>query len=81
MIPTRAPRARLRTLVATADKVHNARTIADDYATLGDALWARFNGGKESTKWYYRTMVAQLAKAWPENPLLPALREQVARFA
>ena len=44
-------------LVALADKVHNARTIIADHSQVGDAVWARFKGGKEGTLWYYRSMV------------------------
>jgi (p)ppGpp synthase/HD superfamily hydrolase len=43
--------------VAAADKLHNARAILSDYCALGDALWGRFNGGKEGTLWYHRAMV------------------------
>jgi (p)ppGpp synthase/HD superfamily hydrolase len=67
-------------LVSTADKVHNARAIADDYMRLGNALWVRFNGGEDGTKWYYLRLVEELSKVWPENPLLPALRREVGRF-
>ena len=34
-------------LVALADKVHNARSILADYQQIGDAVWSRFNVGKE----------------------------------
>lgn len=44
-------------LVSAADKLHNTRAILSDYRTLGDALWSRFNGGKEGTLWYYRALV------------------------
>jgi len=44
-------------LVALADKVHNARTIIADHSQVGDAVWARFKGGKEGTLWYYRSLV------------------------
>jgi GTP pyrophosphokinase len=44
-------------LVSAADKLHNARTILADYRQLGEALWDRFNGGKEGTLWYYRALV------------------------
>jgi len=44
-------------LVSLADKVHNARTIIADHSQVGDAVWARFNGGKEGTLWYYRSLV------------------------
>jgi GTP pyrophosphokinase len=44
-------------LVSIADKLHNARAILADYRTLGETLWARFNGGREGTLWYYRTLL------------------------
>jgi (p)ppGpp synthase/HD superfamily hydrolase len=44
-------------LVASADKLHNARTVLSDYRLLGEDLWARFNGKKEGTLWYYRAVV------------------------
>jgi GTP pyrophosphokinase len=44
-------------LVSLCDKVHNARTILADYRTSGEALWARFTGGKNGTLWYYRALV------------------------
>jgi (p)ppGpp synthase/HD superfamily hydrolase len=43
-------------LVSLADKVHNAREILSDYRQDGDALWGRFNGGREGTLWYYRAL-------------------------
>jgi (p)ppGpp synthase/HD superfamily hydrolase len=50
-------------LVSAADKLHNTRTILADYRNLGEALWMRFNGGKEGTLWYYRSLVTVLSKA------------------
>jgi hypothetical protein len=46
--------------VSAADKLHNATTILNDYRRLGDALWGRFNGGREGTLWYYRAVVDAL---------------------
>ena len=43
-------------LVSTSDKLHNARAILRDYRRIGEALWSRFNGGKEGTLWYYRSL-------------------------
>ncbi|MCC6777561.1 MAG: HD domain-containing protein [Hyphomicrobiales bacterium] len=40
-------------LVSLADKTHNAEAILFDYRVLGPALWDRFNGGAEGTRWYY----------------------------
>lgn len=45
-------------LVELADKLHNARCILADYRQIGDALWTRFNGGKDGTLWYYRELVS-----------------------
>ena len=44
-------------LVSAADKLHNARAILADYRAQGEALWPRFNGGREGTLWYYRALV------------------------
>ena len=43
--------------VSLADKLHNARSILANLHTIGDATWKRFNGGREGTLWYYRTLV------------------------
>ena len=50
-------------LVSAADKLHNTRAILADYRNIGEALWMRFNGGKEGTLWYYRTLVTVLSNA------------------
>jgi (p)ppGpp synthase/HD superfamily hydrolase len=50
-------------LVSAADKLHNARSVLADLRAVGDALWARFNGGKEGTLWYHRALVAAFAAA------------------
>src|SRR6185369_16391952 len=50
-------------LVSAADKLHNARSILRDYRRLGDALWWRFNGGKEGTLWYYRALLEAFRQA------------------
>lgn len=52
-------------LVATADKLHNARTILSDYRVLGESLWSRFTGGKEGTLWFHRALVEVLEEAGP----------------
>jgi len=43
--------------VSLADKLHNARTILMDLRQYGEETWTRFNGGKEGTLWYYRSLV------------------------
>jgi (p)ppGpp synthase/HD superfamily hydrolase len=43
-------------LVSAADKLNNVRSIISDYRTIGESVWSRFNGGREGTLWYYRTL-------------------------
>ena len=43
--------------VSLADKLHNARSIRFSLLKDGEALWDRFNGGKEGTLWYYQELV------------------------
>jgi len=45
-------------LVSCADKLHNARTILEDYYHVGESLWDRFNASRDGTLWYY----AELAR-------------------
>lgn len=43
-------------LISCADKLHNLQSILKDYRIHGEALWDRFNGGKEGTLWYYEAL-------------------------
>jgi (p)ppGpp synthase/HD superfamily hydrolase len=49
-------------LVSAADKLNNVRSIIADYRELGDAIWERFNGGKEGTLWYYRALLNEFQR-------------------
>lgn len=44
-------------LVSAADKLHNARCTLTECRRSGEAVWQRFNGGKEGTLWYYRELL------------------------
>ncbi len=44
-------------LVSAADKLHNARSILRDLRSDGPQVWEKFNGGKEGSLWYYRSLV------------------------
>lgn len=44
--------------ISLADKLHNARTIVMDLRHSSDSFWQRFNGGREGTLWYYRSLLA-----------------------
>jgi GTP pyrophosphokinase len=58
--------------VSIADKLHNARAILLDYRQHGDALWQRFNGGREGTLWYYRRLVSIYRTSTPMPGTSPA---------
>lgn len=54
-------------LVSGCDKLHNARAILVDYLEHGEELWSRFNGGKDGTLWYYRSIADILVKQGPNR--------------
>lgn len=66
-------------LVAVADKLHNARTVLADYRAEGEAVWERFNGGREGTLWYYRALVETFQAAGP-TPLVDELERVVSEI-
>ena len=39
-----------------ADKLHNVRSMKEDYKVIGEALWKKFKEGKEKQKWYYNSL-------------------------
>ena len=62
--------------VSACDKLHNLRAIVRDYRTHGDALWKRFNGGKDGTLWYYAALAKTYRKAgW--SPLVEDISREV----
>jgi len=36
--------------------LNNVRSILSDYRAVGESVWSRFNGGREGTLWYYRSL-------------------------
>lgn len=75
-LPHASARARL---VSVADKVHNARSVLGDYRVIGEALWERFQGGREGTLWYYRALVGAF-RSCGEGPLLDELDRVVTQI-
>lgn len=59
-------------LVATADKLYNARSILKDYRFMKEEIWERFHGKKEGTIWYYQSLVKVL-QSHNSTPLIPEL--------
>lgn len=63
-------------LVSMADKLHNARSTLTDLRRYGDTVWTRFNGGREGTLWYYRSL-ADFFCAVEDRPLAQELCDVV----
>ncbi len=53
--------------VSTADKLNNVRSIISDYREVGELIWARFNGGREGTLWYYRALAQEFKRGKPNR--------------
>ena len=49
-------------LVSAADKLNNVCSILADYREVGESIWARFNGGREGTLWYYRSLLEEFLR-------------------
>jgi len=58
--------------VSLADKLHNGRSILTDLLRSGDDVWVRFNGGKDGTLWYYRSLL-QVFRSMSDSPLVTEL--------
>jgi (p)ppGpp synthase/HD superfamily hydrolase len=66
-------------LVSAADKLHNASSIVVDYRRLGDEIWDRFNGGREGTLWYYRTLADKFNQFAKEQRMSNDLADELER--
>ena len=66
-------------LVSAADKLANAREILADFRLEGDAVFGRFQGRKQGTLWYYRTLVNVFRKAG-SNALIDELDRVVTEL-
>jgi (p)ppGpp synthase/HD superfamily hydrolase len=54
-------------LVSAADKLNNVRSILTDYREIGQSVWARFQGGRDVTVWYYRALCDQFLRRKPNR--------------
>lgn len=63
-------------LIIAADKLHNASTTLRDMRTDGNAVWERFNGGREGSLWVYDEMLRSLSQDW-QHPILAHLADVV----
>ncbi|HRI86703.1 MAG TPA: HD domain-containing protein [Candidatus Hydrogenedentes bacterium] len=51
-------------LIVAADKLHNICATTNDFYAHGEAVWERFNGGRDGTLWYYIAITDALAQGW-----------------
>jgi (p)ppGpp synthase/HD superfamily hydrolase len=66
-------------LVSAADKLSNARDILEDVRAGGDKAFEHFQGKKDRTLWYYRTLVNVFREAGA-NPLVRELDRVVTEL-
>lgn len=66
-------------VVACADKLHNVRSIINDYEQLGEEVWKKFKRGKEQQKWYYTNVIKSL-ESQSSFHLLEELKIEVNRL-
>jgi (p)ppGpp synthase/HD superfamily hydrolase len=66
-------------LIATCDKLHNARAVLRDYQELGEPLWDRFTGRREGSLWFYRS-IADILSAPGDLDVALELGETVSRL-
>ena len=52
-----------RCRVALADKLHNVRTIVNDYHRIGNDIWARFKATRKEQLGYHRSLVEAFREA------------------
>ena len=57
--------------ISLADKLHNIRSLIRDYRQVGEALWARFEGGRNDSLWFYQ----ELLEIFRQGELSPNLDE------
>jgi (p)ppGpp synthase/HD superfamily hydrolase len=65
-------------LVSASDKLANLQAILLDLTEVGEAVWARFTGGKDGALWYYGALVAAFAGRVPAALELAMKRDLVA---
>jgi (p)ppGpp synthase/HD superfamily hydrolase len=61
----------IRALIV-ADKWDNLRSMAEDYAEMGESLWASFKRGRDQQKWYFSEIV--------KNAFIGLKEEEIPEF-
>jgi (p)ppGpp synthase/HD superfamily hydrolase len=66
-------------LVSAADKLYNVRATLRDLREHGEATWRRFNGGRDGTIWYYRSLVDAFSR-FERHPIVSELSRAVSEL-
>lgn len=69
-------------LISSSDKLHNLRSILDDYRAVGDSLWDRFKGTEQEIIWYYTSFIEEMKQSasTAELPILDKLKGTLNRL-
>ncbi|MDB9314613.1 HD domain-containing protein [Spirulina sp. CS-785/01] len=66
--------------VSLADKLHNARSLFQQYQQQGDTVWTFFRGGKADTLWFYHQLLP-LYQQRLESPMCQDLADILDQLA
>lgn len=67
-------------MVAAADKIHNLRSLSEDFRINGEKLWEQFRAGKESTLWFYGEVAEIISQKMPDHPMAELLLKTFNEF-
>jgi (p)ppGpp synthase/HD superfamily hydrolase len=66
-------------LISAADKLYNARTVLDEYRTVGSEVWKRFKRGRNEQLWYFNELL-KVFNASGRNRIVDELERVVAEL-
>ena len=66
--------------VSLADKLHNVRSIRLDMYSVGEEIWTRFNGKRDGSLWYYRSLAEIYEEKLGSTALVMEFRDEVKRL-
>jgi GTP pyrophosphokinase len=66
--------------VSCCDKLHNSRSIVADLREFGAATWTKFQGGRDGSLWYYRTLATEYARLGVQPRLVGELERSVTEM-
>jgi GTP pyrophosphokinase len=66
-------------LISAADKLYNARTVLDEYRTIGAKVWDRFKRGREQQLWDFNALLSTF-KSTGENRIVEELDRVIAEL-